>query len=180
MNEKKKLNIDWTTESNKSALKVLQILLLRTLYGSNRIVWLCPLLFVYGFMSLMAIDIISGLYHYKGPNSKWCLVPIGCLILFEVLNQFAYYCAKKARKKAAIIKAIVFWVLFTIFCISCILLGLRGTKEGVWVFSEKWSVILVYLCISWILPAYSFCPDIRFYVLHGKLQNNFLKKNKQL
>ena len=175
--EKKDFTLDWDRESNKSALKILLILSLKALYGNNRVVWLSPLLFAYGFMLLITSDIISEVYHYDGSYSKWCLVPISCLILFEVLNQFTYWKAKISRRNAIVSKAVFFWVIFTVFAVSDILLGLQGTKEGVWLFSEKWSAVLILMCISWILPAYSFCPDIRFYVLYGKFEDKLFRKS---
>ncbi len=128
------------------------------------------LLFIYAFILLMLGDYIAEIHRGDNPISAWLWLPAICFFLIEPLNQFTFYYAKNHRQKAILIKAIIFWVLFTIFNVSDIIIRLQAEKTGSWILSEKWSAVLVLFLLSAISPWYSFCPDIRFFVLHGKFQ----------
>jgi hypothetical protein len=128
------------------------------------------LLFVYAFTLLLLRDYISEIHRGDNPISSWFWLPAICLFLIEPLNQFTFYYAKNHRQKAILTKAIIFWLLFTIYHLSDIIIRLQAEKTGAWVFSEKWSAVLILFLISAISPWYSFCPDIRFFILYGKFQ----------
>ena len=150
-------------------LKLITALALRVLYGNNRILWLSPLLFIYGFLLLLASDVVASTYRIGNIAWGWYLIPATFIVLFESLNQFTYWFAKRSRKQAIIIKAVCFWALLTFLCVSVTLIEFQqGTKDGVWHFTDKWSAVLWYLCFAWLLPAYSFSPDFRFFVLYGE------------
>ena len=175
--EKKPLTIECDAKNNKLVPKILLAFLLKGLYGNNRIVWLSPLLFIYGFSFLIIRDIVAEMYRLGGSYSKWHIIPISCLLLFEVLNQITYRLAKQSREKAIMIKAVFFWFIFTLYSVSDILIRLYdGNKSGTWIFSDKWPAILFLLLVSWLLPSYSFSPDWRFYVLHGKFESKLFGK----
>ena len=129
-------------------------------------------MFLYGFSLLATGDYISEVYGGKSKHSVWFWIPIFCLVLIEVLNQFTFYLAKHQRAKAVAIKAVTFWILFTVFNLSDIFIRLQADKTGIWTIQHKWSALLVLFLLSTILPWYSFCPDIRFFLLYGSLSKS--------
>lgn len=157
----------------KEPLKTGLALLIRLLCGNNRIVWLSPLLFLYAFALLVAQHIVDELYSDRTGFNKWYLIPLGSFISIEILNQITYKMTKRYRDKAIRVKAVLFWLLFTITCISLIIIKMCSEKTGTWFFSNEIPTIILAFCISWILPAYSFCPDFRFYVLYGKFEKKW-------
>jgi len=145
------------------------------------------ILFLYGFSLLAAGDYISEVYGGKSTYPMWLWIPISCLVLIEVLNQFTFYLAKRQRAKAVVIKAVTFWMLFTVFNLSDIFIRLQADKTGTWAFQQKWSALLILFLLSAILPWYSFCPDIRFILLYGSFSksditviNNFRKEDLRI
>jgi len=127
-------------------------------------------LFVYAFTLSVLRDYVSEIHRGDNPISTWLWLPAICFFLIEPLNQFTFYYAKKDKRKAILIKAIIFWFLFTVHNISDIIIRLQAETTGTWIFSEKWSAVLVLFLLSAMSPWYSFCPDIRFFVLCGKFQ----------
>lgn len=132
--------------------------------------WLKFLLFLYACVLINVRDYVAEMYRGKNEYGKWFWIPASCLVLVEVLNQVTFRLAKKNRPRAIHLKAFLFWVLFTLFHVSDTLIGLQAEKTGTWIFMEKWSALFVLFLLSAILPWYSFCPDIRFFILHGEFQ----------
>ena len=136
------------------------------------------LLFIYAFALLLLGDYIGEIHRGDNPISSWLWLPAICFFLIEPLNQFTFYYAKNHRQKAILTKAIIFWLLFTIFSLSDIIIRLKAEKTGAWLFSEKWSAVFILFLLSAMAPWYSFCPDIRFFLLHGKFQFGKKKNTK--
>jgi len=132
--------------------------------------WLKFLLFLYGCVLLNVRDYVGEIHHGKNEYGEWLWIPASCLVLVEVLNQLTFRLAKKNRPRAIHLKALLFWVLFTVYCVSDTLIRLQAQKTGTWVFVEKWSALFVLFIFSVILPWYSLCPDIRFFLLVGEFQ----------
>ena len=128
------------------------------------------LLFVYAFTLSVLRDYVGEIHRGDNPISPWLWLPAICFFLIEPLNQFTFYYAKNHRQKAILTKAIIFWLLFTIYNFSDIIIRLQAETTGTWILSEKWSAVLILFLLSAMSPWYSFCPDIRFFVLYGKFQ----------
>ena len=151
------------------------VIFVRTFVHNVPFFWLKLILFIYALTMLQLGDYIGEIHRGDNPVSSWFWLPAVCLFLIEPLNQFTFYYAKKHRQKAILTKAIIFWLLFTIYNISDIIIRFQAEKTGVWIFSEKWSAVFILFWISALTPWYSFCPDIRFFLLHGKFQ---IRRNK--
>ena len=149
---------------------LLLILILRTYKRNISLLWLKIVLFLYTFTAFALIKYLDVIYHGGFSKSFISVISLICLILIEPLNQFTFYYAKKNRKKAKLTKAVVFWLLFTIYCITDIYTRLQAEKTGEWIWAEQWYVIFPIFLFSAYMPWYSFCPDIRYLILVGKFQ----------
>jgi len=146
------------------------VIFVRTFVRSVPFFWLKFLLFVYTFTILLLREYVAEIHRGDNHISSWFWLPAICLFLIEPLNQFTFYYARHRRQKAILVKTIVFWLLFTIYSLSDVIIRLQAQRTGAWVFSQKWSAVFVLFLISAISPWYSFCPDIRFFVLYGEFQ----------
>ncbi len=146
------------------------VIFVRTFVCKVTFFWPKFLLFIYAFILLLLGDYVAEIHRGDNPILSWLWLPAICFFLIEPLNQFTFYYAKNHRQKAILTKAIVFWLLFTIYNLSDIIIRLQAKETGAWVFSEKWSAMLILFLLSAISPWYSFCPNIRFFVLYGKFQ----------
>jgi hypothetical protein len=148
--------------------RFIQSILLFTKYTDH--FWLKFLLFIYALILTQLGDFIGEIHRGQNLYFDWLWLPAICLFMIEPLNQFTFYLANKNREKAVRIKAIVFWSLFTVYYISDILIRLQAEKTNTWVFTEKWPALFFLLILSAILPWYSFCPNIRFFILVGRFR----------
>ena len=146
------------------------VIFVRTFVHNVPFLWLKLILFIYALTMLQLRYYIDEIHRGDNPVSSWFWLPSVCLLLIEPLNQFTFYYAKKQRQRAILTKAIIFWLLFTIYNISDIIIRLQAEQTSAWIFSKEWSEVIILFLISAIAPWYSFCPDIRFFVLYGKFQ----------
>ena len=149
---------------------LLFIVLIRIYKRSISLFRLKFFLFLYAFAALVLMKYLDVIHRGDVPRSFISYLSLTCLLLIEPLNQFTFYYAKKNRRKAKIIKASVFWILFTIYCITDIYIRLQVEKTGGWVWAEDWPTVFVILGLSACIPWYSFCPDIRYICLVGNFQ----------
>jgi hypothetical protein len=148
--------------------------MVKELVASIPLFWLKVIMWGVSFVLLVFRDYVAELHRGTNPHLVWFWVPFLCLVGVEVLNQVTFYLFKSDRRKAVLIKAIAFWALFLFYITSDIAIRLQATRTGVWDFQEKWSDLLLLFLLSTILPWYSFCTDIRFFILHGR----FIRENK--
>jgi hypothetical protein len=130
-------------------------------------------LFFYSFVFFMIIHFLSTYRNgsYELSEEFWIIAGV-CGVVIEILNQITYYWGRKNRKKASIVKGIFFWVTFTIGCIVYISLLSSLEIKPSWKWHEQVGHFIIYLCLSWVMPVYSFSTDIRFLFLVGKYKNN--------
>jgi hypothetical protein len=151
--------------SNKK-LDGLKVILSYKGLGPRKVMYI---LFFYSFTLFMMIHLLS-IYRngaYKLSEKFWIIVVV-CGACVEILNQITYYWAKKKHQMASIVKGIVFWLIFTIGCIMYVYLLSGLEVKQSWVWSEQIGYFIIYLCLSWMMPIYSFTPNVRFIFLYGK------------
>jgi hypothetical protein len=133
--------------------------------------WLKVFLSGYAYAWLAAVGYIGTVHRGKNEWVGWSWIPRACLVLIEVQNQATFYLAKRNRDKTSHLKAPIFWILFTIGCVTDTAIRLHAETTGSWVLMDHWSALIVLFLLSAILPWYSFSPDIRFFVLHGQFEH---------
>ena len=133
-----------------------------------------PLMIVmslYAFTMLMIADIVSAGHNGSEQLSKqWWIIVIICGLLVEVLNQITYLLAKTKNKVAIILKAVIFWCIFTGGVGVYIYLLGSLDKNLIWNWREEIIYIFIYIVLAWVFPMYSLSPDIRFLFVSGKFQ----------
>lgn len=126
---------------------------------------------VYAFALFIIAHFLSIAYRgtYELAKERWVIIAIAVCFI-EMINQFSYWFAKINIKRAIAIKAISFWVVFTTGMGVYIYLLTGINKEVTW--DVEWHkqilAIIIYLCLSWGLPIYSFSTKVRFLLLYDK------------
>jgi len=134
--------------------------------GHRKIMYL---LFFYSLALFLIIHFFSSYRNgsYELSKEFWIIVVV-CGSFIEILNQITYYWGRKNSGKASIVKSIVFWAIFTMGCIVYIYLLSGLEVKPSWKWHEQVGHFIIYLCFSWLMPIYSFSPNIRFLFLIGR------------
>lgn len=147
-------------------MKVKEKILKRLIFGP---IGVRVMLSMYCFLLLVSTQYLSiardGFYNLI---KEYFVILIICLILVEILNQITFYLGEKNYKNVVVIRAILFWLIFTagIGIYVYLLLGIK--KNVAWSLHTELGHFLIYLITSLILPQYSLSTNIRFLFLRGK------------
>lgn len=126
---------------------------------------------LYCFFILTIIHFVSvtrnGSYHM---NKERYVILFCWLAIVEALNQVTFPLAKKNYARAAAIRGIFFWIIFS--CAAGVYLYFLFTLDSDPIFSWHKEIlhVLLYLVSSVIMSHYSLTPEFRFLILRGKFQ----------
>lgn len=127
------------------------------------------IMFTYSFLLMLFSHIFSlSRDGQKQIFKEYCLIIVVCLVAVEILNQITFLWSRMDRKRAIAIKCVAFWLIFTVGILAYIYLTSRLQKADSWNWHDGIISLVIYLVLSWVLPAYSLSPDIRFLFLYGR------------
>jgi hypothetical protein len=144
-----------------------------------RIFQLHILLFLYALIFLSVMDVMS-IKH----NGRYILIKeqyiieLICLAAIEVLNQITFWYAGKNGKKAAIMKCVCFWCIFTTGMMAYMFLLARAPQKVVFDWHIEIGNAILYLIFAFCFPFYSLDTRYRFLVLRRHFQGKLGMMNK--
>jgi hypothetical protein len=116
---------------------------------------------------LFAITEIISVYHSNSETvfkEKCVLILIG-IALIEILNQISFRISKNNIQQATIIKAVGFWLIFSVLIFTYWGILIKTDSIYIWKWSKFISYFFIYLIGIHCLPFYSLSPKIRFLFL---------------